>query len=335
MGCGGTDALRRFFNKAFGWLTGGSSKRAFAKKYTELFNAMNSKDPNNMVHESLAHLIKGLKENHYHAIHVFHQDEKTGKFKKTPDAVAITDSYYYVMAAHEKVEAKDKAQTLSKLEDDYKTAYAIDKIIPLADSAKDLSDVFHQAVEGLYAAQGFDLVTVPRQVHSRPNVTTNDLHYEELPFHQVAQEQSGDWKIYGDKNLIKDSYFPGTKDRKEYEKHFVDEKRSLTVITPKDADEKVQALRKNPALGHFANWISMYAGGKIRADKKADRQLIERANQVNSNLIYEADLKQEVAHELAQELEARKPQAGGMMSSLKNMFSGGSGEKPASKALAA
>jgi hypothetical protein len=333
MGCGGTDSLRRFLNKTFGWLTGASSKRAFAKKYSELFNAVNSKDPNNMVHESLTHLIKGLKENHYHAVHVFHQDEK-GKFKKTPDAVAITDSYYYVMQAHEKAETKDRAKDLAVMKEDYKKAYAIDKIVPLTSSAKDLKDVFHQAVEGLYAAQSFDLLTVPGQVHSRPNVTTNDLHYEEVPFNQVAQKQDGEWKIYGDKSLVKDNYFPNAQEKAEYDKHLVNEKRFLTIITAKDPDDKVKALRKNNALGHFANWISMYAGGTIRANKDADRKLIDRANMVNANIMYEADLKQEVAHEIAQNLEAKKPDS--MMSRIKTMLGGGGSKTtPDSKSLAA
>lgn len=308
-GCGGTNSITRSLNLLFGWIGrifGKADNRIIAKRYKELFNYAEKNDPSQMVHESLSHLMKALKSNHYHTIHVFHKDTKSGKFSKTPSAVAITDSYYMLMQAHEKIEDKDRLETLKKAKEDYKNAYALDKIIPLADSAGDFRKTFHEIAEGLYQAKGFDMLTVPGQVHLNPNTETNDLHYEEVPFHQVAQNQKGEWKIFGDKSHVSDKHFPDEEEREEYMKHMIDQPRHLTIITPKNGGKKIDRLEHNNALGHFANWVNMYAGGKLRAEKKEDQRLIERANIINANLMYTTQKEREVAHDIAQKLEEPK-----------------------------
>ena len=306
-GCGGTNWFTRGFNMLFGWIGrifGSPDNRTFAKRYKELFNTAEAQDPNSMVHESLSHLMKAFKQNHYHAVHVFHKDPESGKFTKTPDAVAVTDSYYMVMDAHQKIEDKDRAKILEEMKKDYKNVYALDKIIPITKSGGALKDVFHQVSEGLYQAQGFDMLTVPGQVHANPNVETNDLHYEEVPFHAVVQNQKGEWKIFGDKGLLDDeATFKSNDEKENYLKHLIDQPRHLTIVSPKTADKKIDRLAHNNALGHFANWINMYSGGKVRTDKKEDKELIEKANNVNANLMYKKQTEREVAHKIAEKLE--------------------------------
>lgn len=329
-GCGGSNWFSRGFNTLFGWagrIFGSPDKRVFAKRYKELFNAAESNDPNNMVHESLAHLMKGFKENHYHAVHVFHKDAKTSKFSKTPDAVAVTDSYYMLMKSHQKIEDKEKAKDLEKMAEDFKEVYALDKIVPLSDNAGNFNKTFHQIAEGLFQAQGFDMLTIPGQVHSNPNVETNDLHYEEVPFHAVAQTQKGEWKIFGDKSLAEEKHFTSPEQKEEYLKHLIDQPRHLTIISAKNADKKVDRLAHNNALGHFANWVNMYSGGKIRANKKADQELIERANIINGNLMYTTQKEREVAHDIAEKLEKPAEAKDDKEGFMKKLMAGLGGKK--------
>jgi uncharacterized protein YdaT len=277
---GGTSSLGRFASKIFK-LFSGVDRSIAAPKYKEFFN--NYKPDNKdvgMVMEPISHLFKGLSTNHYHGVSIFHKDEKTGKFNKTPSAVSIIDSYKFIFEEHEKGnEMPDAVKAKKALFDN---AYALDKTIPIdMEKAKDFRKIYNEIAEGLYQAQGFSFITIPGQVHKTLNANTSELNYVEMPWHRVQQSADNQWRVQANKKEF-DSEMLDPKDQKFYESRMIDsEHTNITIVRPLDqAQEPLE-----PFIGYMENWSQMYSGNTLRANDKDNQKLVDLAQSVSSKYI--------------------------------------------------
>lgn len=282
---GGTSALSRVFYKLTGLVSktlGYADRNIASSKYKKFFNNYdNSGKDLGMVHEPLSHLFKGLATNHYHGVSIFHKDEKTGKFTKTPSAISIIDSYKYIFEEHAKLgqmppELQAKKEYFSK-------AYALDKTIPLdLDKAKDFLGLYKEIAEGLYQAQGYSFLSIPGQVHQTLVANTDDLNYIELPYYRVQQGSDKKWKALGNKKELDEDLFENKKDRQFFESKLIDsEHTNLTIIRSKElAQEKLE-----PFIAYMENWSQMYSGSTLRSKDKESQKLIHMTQHISSTLI--------------------------------------------------
>jgi hypothetical protein len=284
---GGSTGLARFANKIFKIFS--KVDRAVATaKYQEFFN---NYDPENkdvsMVHEPIKHLYKGLSSNHYHGVSIFHKDEKTGKFLKTPSAVSIIDSYKFIYDEHKKnndvpADWKDNVEM-------FDDGYALDKTIPIdMEKAKDFNVIYRELAEGLYAAQGFSFLTIPGQVNKTLNSSSKELNYVEMPWHRVHQKADKSWRVMANKKKFDPEMIDDEKDRKLYESRIDDSEFSnITIVRPVDQAEKYV----EPFIGSLENWSQMYSGNTLRANKKDDQKVVDLARGICEKYIetYNAD----------------------------------------------
>lgn len=278
---GGTSGLGRFVSKIFK-LFSGVDRSIAAPKYKEFFN--NYKPDNkdvSMVMEPISHLFKGLSTNHYHGVSIFHKDEKTGKFNKTPSAVSIIDSYKFIFEEHEKGnEMPDAVKAKKALFDN---AYALDKTIPIdMEKAKDFRKIYNEITEGLYQAQGFSFLTIPGQVHKTLNANTSDLNYVEMPWHRVQQSADKKWRVQANKKEFDSEMLSEPKDKEFYESRMIDsEHTNITIVRP-IAQEKEPI---EPFIGYMENWSQMYSGNTLRANDKDNQKLVDLAQSISSKYI--------------------------------------------------
>lgn len=284
---GGTSSVSRFANKIFKAFSGVDRSIA-AAKYREFFN--NYKPDNkdvSMVHEPIKHLFKGLSSNHYHGVSIFHKDEKTGKFLKTPSAVSIIDSYKFIYEEHKKnndipADWKDHVEM-------FDNAYALDKTIPLdMEKAKDFNGIYREIAEGLYAAQGYSFLTIPGQVNKTLNSSSDSLNYVEMPWHRVHQSSDKSWRVMASKKDFDTEMIEDTKDKELYQSKIDDSEHSnITIVRPVDQAEKFV----EPFIGSLEPWSQMYSGNTLRAKNKDDQKLTDLARSVNEKYIetYNAD----------------------------------------------
>jgi hypothetical protein len=282
---GGASSLSRFANRVFGALAkafGGVDKAVATAKYKEFFN--NYKPDNkdvSMVMEPISHLFKGLSTNHYHGVSIFHKDEKTGKFNKTPSAVSIIDSYKFIFKEHEKgneMPAEVKAKKAL-----FDNAYALDKTIPIdMEKAKDFRKIYNEIAEGLYQAQGYSFLTIPGQVHKTLNANTHDLNYVEMPWHRVQQSADNQWRVQANKKEFDSEMLSEPKDKEFYESRMIDsEHTNITIVRPLDkAQEPLE-----PFIGYMENWSQMYSGNALRAKDKENQKLVDLAQSISSKYI--------------------------------------------------
>ena len=282
---GGSSSLARGFYRIFGGISrlfGVPHKDPASAKYKEYFNNEDAGSPEQtMIMETLSHLYKGLSKNHYHGVSVFHLDEETGKFKKAPSAISIIDSYGYVLKEH--IKNHDLPAQMKEAQAEFENAYALDKSMPLDESAHDFSKTYHEITEGLYAAQGFSFLTVPGKIHQELNVNTDNLNYVELPWHRVQQMADKKWRVMADKNVFEhEAHFNTEDDRNFYNSRIVDMEHSfVTVVRPIDQANKAI----NPFLGYMENWSQMYAHDTLRTKDKDDKRLVELAQQISQSYI--------------------------------------------------
>lgn len=301
---GGTNGFTRLLYKLFGWLPRlfGAPHRALAtSKYSELYNAAHDKNPDGFRGEPLKHLVKALGSGHYHSVAVFHRDEAKGDFNAKPVALAITDAYrnqFDSFMAQDKVDAKEIEEYKKK----YAKYYSIDKLIPLSEDVKQLKDIYHQIVEGLYQAQGFDLLAVPMHMHANPNVNSNDLNYMELPWHRILQTNANHWKIVGDTKLADDEDlkpFKNDQEKQDYKANLINMPLEMTFVRP-----KAEAAKPLPTLLAYADaWSQMSSGDQARSSDEKDRALIEKVRSIDANIINQHNVKQKIARELSDKLE--------------------------------
>jgi|GEM_PF-3935636 len=309
---GGSNALSRFVYKAFGWigrLFGAPHRGIASSKYNELYNASHESSPEGFKGEPIKHLLTALLKDQYHSVSVFHKDDKTGDFNKQPVALAITDAYYHLFDTFMPLD-KVSPKEIEDYKNKYKKFYSIDKLIPLSKNPAEFKDIYHQVVEGLYQAQGFDLLAVPMHMHSNPNVNSNDLNYMELPWHRILQTNAGSWKIVGDKKIIDEDEgiksLMDEKAREEYKSSLIDQAHQITFVRPKaEAGNPIPDI-----LAHCDAWSQMSSGSLIRADKEEDRKLIAKAKMIDSVLINNHNTEQKIANKItnqAQETKAENP----------------------------
>ncbi len=290
--CGGEGALSRFAYKCFGWIPrmfGAANKAIIVNRYKELFNAPDVEEQG----EPFKHILTALASSEYHTVTVFHKDEKTGEFTKDPAAVAIIDAYANLIDNHIRHAMKAKNLPDDEIEKEIKAKkekygsfekyYAADKLIPLASSSDDLKDVMHQVVEGLYAAQGFDLFVVPSQMHPQTNMNSNDLNYLELDWHYIKQKPDGQWNITGDSKLLATHEFKTPEDKDLYLKGMkeINYSPKITLVRPvAKASEPV-----NVFLANLQQWSNMSQGSELRTDDPQNLKLIEMTEPVNASII--------------------------------------------------
>jgi hypothetical protein len=274
---GGASKLSRFFYKIFGFISrgfGAANKNIASAKYKEFFNNHDSNEKEvTMVMEPLGHLYKGLSQNHYHGITVFHRDNLTGKFSKNPSVVSIIDSYQYIFAEHMK--NHDLPPELKSKQSFFDNGYALDKTIPIdMDKAKNFGQLYNEIIEGFYNAQGFSFMTVPGQVHKNLSATSADLSFTELPWHRVQQSADKHWRVATKKQDINDAEFANAKDKEFYLSKVNDNNYTYcTIVRPKADHEKPI----EPLIGFMENWSQMYSGNSLRAKDKDDKRLVELA----------------------------------------------------------
>jgi hypothetical protein len=296
---GGSNVISRFFYKIFGGigrLFGAPHKALAWKKYNDHYNSSHEKNPEGFKGEPIKHLISALAKDQYHGVNIFHKNEKTGDFDIQPNVIAITDAYYHLFDTFMPLD-KVPDEEIKKYKTQYKKYYSIDKLITLSDSPKNLKELYHEIVEGLYQAQGFDCLTIPIHIHSNSNTNSNDLNYIQLPWHRILQANSGEWKIVGDKKIIDDNESIKSsmdeKTREEYKSSLIDQSTQITVIRPKStANKPISNI-----LAHCDAWSQMSSGSVIRAEKEEDRKLIKELKSVNSMLISDYYNKQKNSEE--------------------------------------
>jgi hypothetical protein len=282
---GGASGVSRFANKVFGALSrafGGADKAVATAKYKEFFNNYTPEDKDvSMVHEPISHLFKGLSSNHYHGVSIFHKDDKTGLFLKTPSAVSIIDSYKFIFEEHAQTNEMPEAVKAKKAIFD--NAYALDKTIPLdMEKAKDFRGLYREIAEGLYQAQGYSFLTIPGQVHKTLNASTGDLNYVEIPWHRVHQNSNKEWRVMANKKEFDTEIFDNDKDREFYESKIDDSEHSnLTIVRPKDQEK--EAIE--PFIGYMENWSQMYSGNMLRAKDKDNKRLVDLAQSISTKYL--------------------------------------------------
>jgi hypothetical protein len=318
---GGSSSIGRFFYKIFGWvgrLFGAPHKALANQKYTEMYNANHNENPEGFRGEPLKHLVSALSNDKYHTVAVFHKNEKTGDFEKQPVALAITDAYYNLFDSFMPMD-KVPQEEIQKYKMKYKKYYSLDKIIPLTKDVKEFKDIYHQIVEGLYQAQGFDLLAVPMHMHSNPNVNSNDLNYMELPWHRILQTNSGNWKIVGDSKLIDDGELKDLMDEKaraEYKAALIDQPHQITFVRPKsEANKPIPDI-----LSHCDAWSQMSSGGVLRTNRAEDTILIQKVKMVDSNLINNHNIEQKIAEKVTSNLTEKKSEEDKKAGLLNRLF---------------
>ena len=276
---GGAGSVSRLANKVFGKLSqlfGGADKAVATAKYKEFFNnySPDNKDVS-MVMEPISHLFKGLSSNHYHGVSIFHKDETTGKFTKTPSAISIIDSYKYIFEEHSK--GSEMPPSVKAQKDIFENAYALDKTIPIdMEKAKNFTGLYNEIAEGLYAAQGYSFLTIPGQVHKTLSANSDDLNFVEMPWHRVQQSADKKWRVLTNKKDF-DAEILDEKDRKFYESRIIDSEHSnITIVRPKDQEK--EAIE--PFIGYMENWSQMYSGDALRAKDKENKKFVDLAQSI-------------------------------------------------------
>ncbi len=287
---GGKGAIKRFYSKTLGAIprTFGSPNTLLgARKYKELYNPDQTAEPNGEKGESLSELIRGLYSNHYHSVVIFQKDPVTGQFEKAPKALAITDSYMMLIRANIKVIKADATEEeIKALEQRFKKYYSLDKVLPffsMEEAQKlgiDFNEIRHKIIEGLYQAQGFDLLAVASQIDPSPNSNTNDLNYKRIECHTVTQNNNDELKAKGDPKLVTDTTFSTASEKEEYLKNLQSQNRSTTIVRP--IAEANKPLPKELAL--LDGISQMSSGTKSRVSEK-DFKLIQQAAKVNGNTL--------------------------------------------------
>ena len=273
---GGASGFSRFvykLTKAFRSI----DKDTATAKYIEFFNNYDSSNKDvGMVMEPISHLFKGLSSNHYHGVSIFHKDEKTGKFLKTPSAISIIDSYKYIYQEHKK--NHDVPDEFKNHIDLFDRGYALDKTIPVnLEKAKDFSALYREIAAGLYQAQGFSFLTIPGQVNKTLNSNSGGLNFVELPWHRVHQGTDKKWRVSANKKEFDSEMIENTKDREFYESRITDSEHSnITIVRPEAEAQKPL----EPYIGFLENWSQMYSGNTLRAKNKDDQKLVTQAQKV-------------------------------------------------------
>lgn len=227
-----------------------------ARKYKEYFNESKDKNPEGHAGEPIGQLMKGLKDNHYHGLAVFRKGSN-GKFGLNPTALAITDSYHYLLK-HTQVPDTISPEDAEKFRSGYKNSYALDKVIPLCPSETNFHDLYNALAEGLQAAQGFDMLTLPGKVHQQPNFNSESLNFREIPWRRIAQTNAGHWVKTDPDNGI-----------------------DLTVIRPlQKAEEPIPELL--PELDAMAQ---TNAGKNSRVSNEKDKVLIREVVEADKKYI--------------------------------------------------
>lgn len=279
---GGKGAISRFYAKTLGAIPrafGSANTLIGSRRYKELYNQDQTIDPDGEKGESLSELHKGLYSNHYHSVVVFEKDKVSGKFTKYPKALAITDSYMMLIRSNIKTIKLDaKEEEIKALEESFKKYYSLDKVLPWfsSDENFDFNEMRHKIIEGLYQAQGFDLLTVPSQIDPSPNSNTNDLNYKRIEWHDVKQKNSGDWKAIGDPALVTDTVLSNPKEKEKYLKTLQQQNRSITLVRP--ISKAAEALAKEIAI--LEGLSQMSSGSQSRATEQ-DLELMKQAAKVN------------------------------------------------------
>lgn len=256
---GGTGMVSRFFNRVIGFFTGvfgAVDKFAGAKKYKELYNQSHQESLDGEKGESLAELRSGLASNHYHGTVVYEKDPKTGTFEKQPKVIGITDAYMLFVRPQIKLIKPDATEEeITALEQKFKRYYSLDKVIPLfgLNDKVDFNEIRHKIIEGLYQAQGFDLLAVPSQIDPSPMSNTNDLNYRRVNWNDVRQLNNGEWK------LMKDN-------------------RSLTLVRPLEKSQ--EPLPKEIAI---LDAISQTSSGDASRLGDKETTLMQEAAKLNEN----------------------------------------------------
>ncbi len=236
----------------------GLDRSEAARKYKEFFNASHNDNPEGLAGEPLAQLIQGLKDNHYHAVAIFRKGED-GKFKVNPTAVAIADSYHYLLK-HTPIPATVSTQDIDQFRAGYKNSYTLDKVIPLdIQNESNFYDLSNALAEGLYAAQGYDMLTIQGKVHQQPNFSSDTLNFREIPWRRIAQNNAGHWTRTDPDNGI-----------------------DLTVVRPlAKADEAIPELL--PELDAMAQTNA----GKISRISEEDKGLIREVVEADQKILSE------------------------------------------------
>ncbi|MDA1020284.1 MAG: hypothetical protein O2962_01900 [Cyanobacteria bacterium] len=291
---GGTNAFSRGFYKVFGGLArfcGVAHKAEAANKYKELFNAEDIE----MQHEPIKHLFKALKSGEYHSVSIFYKDPQTGDFTKNPAAVTIIDAYENLIEPNIRRELEERGETAEAIEaqiksklSKYSDYYSADKIIPLAKDIH-MTEIFHQTTEGLYQAQGFKAFVVPGQVHTNPNMNSNDLNYQELDWHTVNQRQDGEWIVSGNPAVVDKLTTINATEKTKYKTKLQSSSFNpkITFVRPKDQANKAI----DPFLAFLQQWSLMSQGGELRTTSKDDLALIELSEPVNAGIIMQHNEK--------------------------------------------
>lgn len=304
---GGANGFSRFMYKVFGWLPrlfGSPHKAELANKYKELFSG----EGIDMQHEPIGHMFSALKSGEYHTVSIFQKDTTTGEFTKQPAAVAIIDAYENLIESNIRREMEERSLPDKAIDKEvearkaqYKDYYAGDKMIPLSPQAS-MSDLFHQMVEGLYAAQGFKAFVVPSQVHANPNVDSNDLNYQELDWHMISQNKDMQWQVMGDPKVLDKIPSLADEEKTEYKSKLTASPFSpkVTIVRPKDQADKAIP----PFLAYLQQWSAMSQGAGLRTTNKEDLDLIELTEPVNAGIIQNHNSQMQVASSLIEGLEA-------------------------------
>ncbi|MCE2929169.1 MAG: hypothetical protein LW817_06030 [Candidatus Caenarcaniphilales bacterium] len=291
---GGASGFSRVMYSMFGWLPrifGAPRKNIAANFYKRWFNSGANDSAAKMYHEDIKKLFTGLKENHYHAVTVFYRNSKTGKFEKDPAAVAITDSYLYLMRQRAQEEGLG-VQVKQHLESKLAKTYAVDKVIPLRDEkeAMNFYALFHQIAEGLYQAQHYDLLALPGAPHSDSHTVTEDLSFVQLPWFKLAQNDQSRWKIFGSKKYIEKNPNNLTEaSKKELLENLIDQPNKITFVRPKDqAQDALSTI-----YADCDAWQSMYSGSELRTIENNDHEIAKSLIAYNETTLerYNQELK--------------------------------------------
>lgn len=286
---GGTNGFTRTLYKIFGLIPrifGAAHKAIAANNYKSMFNKPNIEEQG----EPLKHVLSALKTGEYHTVTVFHKDPETGKFGKEPVAVAIIDAFDNLIEPNITREMKERKLPDEEIEKQVKVCkekfskyYSQDKLIPISKSTEDLKDISHQVIEGLYAAQGFDGLIIPLQVHPQQNINSNDLNYREMKWHYIKQNKDSKWNIVGDARPLDMSGITNKDTLEKYRSRMLASAYSpkITIVRPKEVAEQMIP----PFLAYLQQWSSMSQGSELRTTSPEDLKLIEMTEPVNASVI--------------------------------------------------
>ncbi len=284
---GGRGATKRFLNRTVGCVprTFGSHNTLLGtRKYKELYSKSHDAELDSDKGESLAELIKGLQTNHYHGVVVFEKDPKLGKFPKYPKALAITDSYALLVKSNiSTIKPGGAEEEIKALEAQFKKYYSLDKVLPFfsMEEAKELgidfNEIRHKIIEGLYQAQGFDLLAVASKLDFSSSSLSNKYIDK---WHTISEKNNGSWKATGDASLVTNAIFTNTKEKAEYLANLKDEARSMTFVVP--SAKAIETLPKELAILDALSQMS--SGTESRAGEK-EAALMKQVAKVNENTL--------------------------------------------------